>query len=270
MICREVEILGAKARTYVLSNYEAIDLNRRRAMIIICPGGAYKHCSEREAEAVAIRFNSFSYNALVLYYKTSEQYWDPSMTEFSGIWPKPQMQLAQTIRWVRENAVELNTDPDKIAVMGFSAGGHLAASLGVMWQKFGGQEIRPNAMVLCYPVITSGPKAHMRSIRDLIGLDDSLMDEVSLEKQVSKNSVPAFIWTTRTDQSVPYENSTMLKDALDRYNIQNELVVYESGLHGLSLGSKEVMPPTRDENLEVQNWPQRADAFLVKVFGSRF
>lgn len=270
MIVREHEMSGAKIMTYVLSNYDAIDRNRRRAMVIICPGGAYKHCSEREAEAVAIRFNSFGYNALVLYYTTNEQYWDPAFTSFEGIWPKPQMQLAKTIAWVRDNADELNTDPDKLAVMGFSAGGHLACSLGVLWPEFGGQRCKPNAMVLCYPVISSGDKAHMRSIRDLIGLDNGLLEKVSLEKQVTCDSVPAFIWTTRTDQSVPYENSTMLKEALDANGVMNELVIYESGLHGLSLGTKEVMPLNREENLEVQNWPERADAFLLKVFGSRF
>lgn len=264
MIYKEIQIDEAVATTYVLSNYEAIDINRRRAMVIICPGGAYRHCSPREAEAVAIRFNSMGYNAMVINYTINGQS-DPD-----GIWPKPQLQVALAIRYVREHAKELNTDPNKIALMGFSAGGHLAASIGVHWKTFGGEIARPNALVLCYPVITSGEKAHRGSIDNLIGEHASLLETVSLEKHVDKDTPPTFIWTTKTDNAVPYENSVMFKDALDKSGVENEFVLYETGVHGLSLGTKEVMDATRPEHKEVQSWPEKADSFLVKVFGSRF
>ena len=150
MIYREVDVRGAKLVTYVLSNYPAIDMNRRRAMIIICPGGGYRYCSDREAECVAIRFNGMGYNSAVLYYTTN-----PGDSP-DRLFPKPQDELAEAIKYIRLNADELNTDRDKIAVLGFSAGGHLAASLGVFWKEYG-ELSKPDAMVLCYSVITSGP-----------------------------------------------------------------------------------------------------------------
>ncbi len=262
MIFREVKIFDALIRTYVLSNYNEAYSSRRRAMVIICPGGAYRFCSEREAEPIAIRFNSMGYNSLVLYYTTNND-------EKGSIYPKPQQQLAHTVKWVRENADELNTDPDKIVVLGFSAGGHLAASLGVFWQEYG-EDAKPDAMVLCYPVISAGQFAHERSIRNLAGDDASLKEKMSLENQVNRATPPAFIWTTRTDQSVPYENSVMFKEALDRFGIQNELIIYPEGVHGLSLGTSETSDDRRHVVKCVQDWPLRAHLFLKKVLGSPF
>ncbi len=263
MIYREIKLGAAMLRTYVLDNYEAIDLQRRRAMVLICPGGGYQHCSNREAEAVAIRFNSLGYNAAVLFYTVAA-------FEAEGVWPKPQEELSQAIRWIRSNSEELNTNPSKLAVLGFSAGGHLAASIGVLWPEFGGQQCRPDALVLCYPVITSGPKAHRGSIDNLIGKSAELLEKVSLEKQVSGLTPPTYIWTTRTDQSVPYENSVYFKEALDKFNVLNEMHIYPEGSHGLSLGSAEVVDPDKYVPTCVTDWPERADAFLLKVFGSRF
>ncbi len=260
MIYKEERISGARLVTYVLSNYPAIDMERRRAMIVICPGGGYRKCSDREAEAVAIRFNSLGYNCAVLYYTVNVE-------EKGKLYPIPQRELAEAISWIRANAEGLNTDPTKVVVLGFSAGGHLAASLGTFWREYGPSS-RPDALVLCYPVISSGPLAHERSIRNLIGEDDSLLEKVSLEKQVGPDTPPSFIWTTRTDQSVPFGNSVVFKEALDRFGIENELVIYPEGVHGLSLGTREVMDPTRRVTQCVQDWPERADAFLRKVLGS--
>ena len=218
MIYRENKVGQARVVTYVLDNYAELDLERRRSMVIVCPGGGYHFCSEREAESVAIRFNSLGFNALVLYYAVNSE------ENLEGIYPRPQEDLANTIKWVRENADELNTNPDKIAVLGFSAGGHLAASLGVFWPEYG-EEAKPNALVLCYSVITSGPLAHQRSIRNLVGTDEKLWAKMSLENQVSAQTPPSFIWHTRTDNAVPYENSLMFKEALDRFGVKNERVV---------------------------------------------
>lgn len=266
MIYREVEIGNAVLRTYVLSNYPNIDMERRRAFILICPGGGYHFCSEREAEAVAIRFNSLGYNAAIIYYTcnpTGEGHRE------EGIFPEPQDELARAVAWIRCNADELNTDPHKIAVLGFSAGGHLAAGLGVFWPEYGIMS-RPDALVLCYSVITSGEYAHRGSIDNLIGNRTALLEKVSLEKQVTKQTPPTFLWTTRTDQSVPYQNSTMFAQALSRCGVTNQIHIYDDGVHGLSLGTREVMNPGRPVNLSVADWPERADAFLQSVMGTVF
>ena len=266
MIYREIQIGKAVLRTYVLSNYPGIDMARRRAFILICPGGGYSYCSEREAEAVAIRFNALGYNAAVLYY-TCNPAGDGHRED--GIFPEPLEELARAVAWIRCNADDLNTDPGKISVLGFSAGGHLAASLGVYWSEYGAMS-RPDALVLCYSVITSGNLAHRGSIDNLIGNRKELLEKVSLEKHVSVQTPPTFLWTTRTDQSVPYQNSTMFAEALDRSGVRNSIHVYEDGVHGLSLGTPEVMNPGRSGNPDVTDWPERASSFLQTVFGPVF
>lgn len=266
MIYREIGIGKALMRTYVLSNYKDLDLERRRAFILICPGGGYHFCSEREAEAVAIRFNSLGYNAAVLYY-TCNPLEEGHKKE--GIFPEPQAELARAVAWIRCNADELNTDPHKIVVLGFSAGGHLAASLGVFWPEYGIMA-RPDAMVLCYSVITSGPLAHRGSIDNLIGDRTELLEKVSLEKHVTDQTPPAFLWASDKDPSVPCQNSIMFRDALEKCNVRNELHIYDSKFHGLSLGTKEVMNPDKPFKAEVSDWPERADRFLQSVLGPVF
>ena len=266
MIYREIGIGKALLRTYVLSNYKDLDLTRRRAFILICPGGGYHFCSEREAEAVAIRFNSLGYNAAVLYY-TCNPLEEGHREE--GIFPEPQEELARAVAWVRCNAENLNTDPSKIAVLGFSAGGHLAASLGVFWPEYG-EISRPNALVLCYSVITSGPLAHRGSIDNLIGNRTDLLETVSLEKQVSDKTPPSFIWASDKDPSVPCQNSIMFKEALESCGVRAELHLYDSKVHGISLASREVMKPGVSYNPDVSDWPERADRFLQSVLGPVF
>lgn len=266
MIYRETGIGKARLRTYVLSNYNDLDPDRRRAFVLICPGGGYRFCSEREAEAIAIRFNSLSYNAAVLYYTCNP---DGEGHRDEGIFPEPLEELAQAVAWVRCNADELNTDPAKIAVLGFSAGGHLAASLGVFWPEYGAAS-RPDALVLCYSVLTSGEYAHRGSIDRLIGNRTELRDKVCLEKQVGPDTPPAFLWATRTDPSVPYQNSVLFSNALEENGVHHELHLYGSGGHGLSLGTREVMKPDKPFNADVGDWPERADAFLQSVLGPVF
>lgn len=266
MIYREIGIGKALLRTYVLSNYKDLDLTRRRAFILICPGGGYHFCSEREAEAVAIRFNSLGYNAAVLYYTCNPL--DEGHRE-EGVFPEPQEELARAVAWVRCNAENLNTDPSKIAVLGFSAGGHLAASLGVFWPEYG-EISRPNALVLCYSVITSGPLAHRGSIDNLIGNRTDLLETVSLEKQVTDKTPPSFIWASDKDPSVPCQNSIMFKEALERCGVRAELHLYDSKVHGISLASREVMKPGVSYNPDVSDWPERADRFLQSVQGPVF
>ncbi|MBQ9811403.1 MAG: alpha/beta hydrolase [Spirochaetales bacterium] len=266
MIYREIGIGKALLRTYVLSNYKDLDLTRRRAFILICPGGGYHFCSEREAEAVAIRFNSLGYNAAVLYY-TCNPLDEGHRPE--GVFPEPLEELARAVAWVRCNAENLNTDPSKIAVLGFSAGGHLAASLGVFWPEYG-EISRPNALVLCYSVITSGPLAHRGSIDNLIGNRTDLLETVSLEKQVTDKTPPSFIWASDKDPSVPCQNSIMFKEALESCGVRAELHLYDSKVHGISLASREVMKPGVSYNPDVSDWPERADRFLQSVLGPVF
>ncbi|MBQ3162245.1 MAG: alpha/beta hydrolase [Oscillospiraceae bacterium] len=224
---------GAELDLYTLVKHDNIELKQRPA-VIICPGGGYEYCSVREAEPVALRYAAFGIPAFVLRYSCVNK-----------MFPTALLELAQAMAYVRSNAEELGVDPDKIMVSGFSAGGHLAASLAVHWNKpfitdaLGGtsDNYKPNGAVLCYPVITSGEKRHDGSIVNIVGADypADMMETVSLEKQVSENTPPVFIWHTADDGLVPVENTLMFASALAEKKISFACHIFESGVHGLSL-----------------------------------
>ena len=214
---------------------EPIQKGRRSPALLVCPGGAYMYTSPREAEPIALVFLARGFNVFVLRYHCAPE----------ARWPVPQLEAAESIRMIRSLADETMTDPKRIFICGFSAGGHLAASVGILWKRAGwaaalnapDEAIRPTGMVLCYPVITAGDKAHKGSIENLLGPErkDVSPLSVSLEKQVGPDCVPAFIWHTRTDGSVPVENSLYLAEALAGNGIPFEMHIFPHGAHGLSL-----------------------------------
>ena len=233
--------------------------------VLICPGGAYAWNSDREAEPVALCFLSMGFNAYVLRYPCAPD----------ARYPIPQRTAAEAMRRVCAAAAEHRTDPDRIFICGFSAGGHLAASLGILWKKADWaaslscdpEEIRPAGMILGYPVITSGPKAHRGSFENLIGPggDPALWETLSLEKQVSADTVPAFLWHTRTDGSVPVENSLLLSLALAEHGIPFEAHIYPRGVHGLALANPLTASPGAPEQIqpECAEWIGKAAAWVL-------
>jgi acetyl esterase/lipase len=250
--------------TYILDNSPDIDANRKRPMIVICPGGGYQYTSEREAEPVAIRLNGMGFHTCVLKYSVKP-----------AVFPTALCQLAKAVGKVRDHADEWNVDTNKIIVLGFSAGGHLAASLGVFWDKeflaealeYSKEQITPNGLVLCYPVITSGQNAHRGSFEALLGdkcLDDESLDLVSLEKQVTTNTPPTFLWHTFEDIAVPVENSFMFAEALLNNKVPLEMHIYPKGVHGLSLGTDETKRVDNELHLqpEVTNWIDMAGRWI--------
>ena len=164
-------------------------------------------------------------------------------------YPTALRQLAWTVAHLREHAAEYHIDPNKVVVAGFSAGGHLAASYGVFWKKktflaeelgVDAEQLRPNGLLLSYPVITSGPKAHRGSFTKLLGdRYDELVDEMSLENQVSLDTPKTFLWHTAPDDCVPVENSILFFTALHALEIPVEMHIYPVGGHGLGLASEE-------------------------------
>ncbi len=220
---------------YLPENSKEIDINRKRPTVVICPGGGYGMTSDREAEPIALKFLSEDCNTVVVRYSVAP-----------ARFPTQLLELAFAVAKVRENAEEWNVDVDKIFVMGFSAGGHLAASYSTLWNKdfikeyfgFENGEHKPNGMILCYPVITSGEKAHRGSFDNLLGEkkdDPAMLELVSAEKQVNEDTPPAFIWHTFEDEVVPVENSLLMASALAEKKITSELHIFPHGWHGLSL-----------------------------------
>lgn len=228
---------SAELSIYIIENSIAIDMDRRRPMIVICPGGGYEAISDREAEPVAFKFIAAGYNVAVIKYSVAPVRY-----------PNQLLQVSAAIATVRRRSEEWNTDTEKIVVCGFSAGGHIAASVGVLWQEefirdtlnLKQGENKPNAMLLAYPVISGGEYAHRGSFVNLLGTAQlqEKIDYLSLENRVSSNTPPTFLWHTTDDDVVPCENSLMFAVALKRNNISLELHIYRSGCHGLSLCSR--------------------------------
>lgn len=226
--------------TYVLDNYETLDPERLRAFVLICPGGGYEHLSVRESEAVAIKFNSLGFNSAVLTYTLAPM-----------AFPDALVDLAEAVKYIRSNAKKLNTNPDKIFVFGFSAGAHLSGTLGCYWNSellksrgFEKELIKPNGLLLCYPVITADENfCHKGSILNVLGNSSFSRDDVSLEKHVTSDFPKTFMWHTTQDEAVPTENSLLMAMALRKAKIPFEYHLFEKGKHGLALATEETSKP---------------------------
>lgn len=221
--------------TYILDDSPELAV-RERPLVIVCPGGAYMMTSDREAELVAMQFLAFGYHAAVLRYSVA-----PS------VYPAAVLELGRAIRLIRQHAEQWKVNTDQIVVSGFSAGGHMAASYCVAWnQKWLAQALgtesgmlRPNGLILGYPVITAGEYAHQGSFENLLGKDyEARKEELSLEKLVHQDMPRTFIWHTFEDDAVPVQNSLLMVNALAACHVSTEFHMFEKGGHGLSLANK--------------------------------
>ena len=214
-----------------------------RPAILVIPGGGYGWVSEREAEPVAIAFYNAGYNAAILRYSVKEEARNM----------QPMAEAFRAIKILRENAKEWSIAADKIAVCGFSAGGHLAAACGTMWNEpilmeklnYIGDVYKPNAMILGYPVITSGEFAHRGSFYELSGSneDNAASEFFSIDKRVNSETPQTFIWHTEEDDCVPVENTLLMIAALRRNKVPFECHIFNKGQHGLSMCNNEVNTP---------------------------
>ncbi len=213
--------------------------DRKRPMVIVCGGGGYEYISDREQEAIVLKFLAMGYHACLLEYSVAP-----------NVFPTALLELAGAVALIREHAQEWGVEADKIVTCGFSAGGHLAASLGVFWNRemvYGAlnkkpEDVKPNGQILCYPVITSGEKAHRGSVEKLLGAecgDEEKLELISLEKQVTADVPKTFLWHTLTDQAVPVENSLSFAEAMHRNGVNFEMHIYPVGGHGLALATEE-------------------------------
>lgn len=241
----------AELTTYIL------DGTRLRPAVLICPGGGYGFIADREGEAVAMQFCAAGFHAFVLRYTVNP-----------GHYRLPLLELSQAVAEVRKAADQWSPDPHRIAVCGFSAGGHLAASLGVHWYKLDDAPLnKPNALILSYPVITAGEHRHAGSFQNLLGPNPTpeMVEEMSLENQVSAHTPPTFLWHTVADQVVPVENSLLFATALQENKIPFELHIFPNGPHGLSLAVYET-DDGRGVNPHAARWMQLCIEWLKELF----
>lgn len=210
------------------------------AAMIICPGGGYGHLADHEGSQYARWLNNQGIAGFVLKYRLGSRYQHPAMLH----------DAARAVRTVRARAGEWKLDTQRIGIIGSSAGGHLASTLLTHWDAgdtnsadvIERQSSRPDAVILCYPVITlTDPFTHKGSRANLLGTNPppDLVKELSAEQQVDKNSPPCFIWSTEEDKTVPVENSLQLAAALRRAGVRFDLHIYERGPHGIGLGNKD-------------------------------
>ena len=273
MIHKKIEI---KARgmeavgnlyTYFLDSSIEMRPNEKRPVILMCPGGGYEMTSDREAEPMAMQFLAMGYHVAILRYSVCPVRY-----------PAALLQVAESVLYLKEHADEYHIDPEKIVVQGCSAGGHLAANYGISWNspfltKLMGMENDPEqlcvaGLLLCYPVITSGEKAHEESFRNLLGEQyEEKKEELSLENQVTPDTPPTFLWHTATDETVPVENSLYFFQACLQQGVSAELHIYPVGGHGLSLANEETCRANGiGVQKECQSWIGLAQTWLKKIF----
>ena len=230
--------------------------------IVVCPGGGYGGLAGHEAEPIARWLNTLGVTGVVLKYRLGPRYHHPVMLQ----------DVQRAMRTVRANAAAWNIDPRRVGVLGFSAGGHLAATASTQFDDgdpkasdpVDRQSSRPDVSVLVYPVITmTDPHTHRGSRKNLLGENPSgeLIDAMSAEKRVTKQTPPAFIFHTADDEAVPVENAVMYAMALRKNGVPFELHVYEHGRHGVGLAQGDAVLGT---------WPARcADWLSKRGFGTK-
>ena len=255
----------------------------KRSCILVAPGGGYCMCAPHEGELVAMEFYKKGLNAFVITYTTDITFSEPLKKQ-------PMNDIARAVRIIRKNADEYRIYPEKLVICGFSAAGHLCATLATHFDDVKDENpdyaeisARPDAVILGYPVITSGDFTHGSSMDALLGRDASEeeKDYFSLEKQVTENTPPCFIWQTVGDSLVPVENSYLFADALRAKKVPYAQYVFPFGDHGLSVASSEqfagwrggeysmeqlnkVLPHVKDNTLF--NVPERRRNELIEQF----
>lgn len=231
--------LGTEGRDPFLECYLPLNLSDAyrkstgRPCMLICPGGGYACVSPREGEPVALHLLPEGYNVFVLSYSV-----------YPHRFPVQLQEVAAAIEMIHENAQSWDCDVNRIAIMGFSAGGHLAAHYSNAYDLPEVRAVFPeskgvNASVLCYPVINALPEnAHMGSFQNLSGceypLPDALTAKFSCDMLVTEKTPPAFLWHTAADQAVPVNNSLLYAQALAKHKIPFALHIYPEGMHGLA------------------------------------
>ena len=231
-----------------------LDQQGKHGAIIICPGGGYVRRADHEGEPVAKWLNSIGLSAFVLHYRVSPYKH-----------PAPLIDAQRAIKYVRHHADQWNIDSQKIGILGFSAGGHVASTAATLFDysfteavdSIDRQSARPDLAILCYPVISFTNHVHQGSIDHLLGeqADRQRKQQLSSEYNVTAHTPPVFLWHTADDASVPVENSFQFALALRTNNIPFECHIYQTGRHGLGLAS---------ESPDVARWTATCEVWLRK------
>ena len=240
----------------------SVSRKRQRPAVLIFPGGGYDHISARESEPIALQFIARGYAAFSLDYSVSP-----------NRFPIPLREAAMAIRYIRENAACYEINPNMVVAVGFSAGGHLCGMLGTMFDcpevsDLGNpNQLRPDALGLCYPVAISWGRTHNGSFENLSKGNEILKNRLSLEKLVRSDMPPVFLWHTRNDPIVPCRNTLMLSVALEEAGVPFALHIYRHGPHGLATANELVYASWEIPEIswDISGWLNAVFCFLAEI-----
>ena len=246
-------------------------LEHPRPAIVICPGGSYRFLSQREADPVAVAYLAYGFDVFILRYSIREH--------ARGL--APAIDAARAVRWVRAHAEELGVDPERVAILGFSAGGHVAAQLATHWQdedlvaaeraEYAGLRFlglaaneglmdhssRPDALIASYAVLGTGWKND----------GDPALTYLDLYDAVSPDCPPSFVWTPAEDEVVPPSQSARFAAALEAQGVEVEYHEYPRGEHGLSTVTRVANADRAALPEEAAAWLPRSAAWLRETWG---
>ena len=238
MINKIIKLSDTNEKVYLETFVARKMENFVRRPILVIPGGGYGGIAEKEGEPIAEAFLPYGYNAFVLRYTTGRK----------GKFPCQLIEAARAIKHIKDNAEEYNIDPDQLMVVGFSAGGHLAACTGTMWKM---DEVyknvdmpygynKPKGVILMYPVISPKFENHIKSFKNLLCTDDPTPEQLSaaaIEDHVDADSSPAFILHTVNDKIVDVRNAFTVAEAYTEAGVPFEMHIYPKGPHGMGLAN---------------------------------
>jgi len=250
-------------KAYLYEESEEIKEWKKRPAVVVCPGGGYCMCSDREADPIAMHFSAKGFNTFVFTYSLNKE----------AAFPRPLVELSIAMKTIRENADKWGIESDKIAVCGFSAGGHLAASLGTLWnneevmEQSGcmNGENQPNALILGYPVASTSWLENSNHLKRIVGDRDfdSTVNLLQPYKNVGKQTPPSFIFHTYFDNVVPVEDSLCFAEGCAKADVPFELHVYTNGCHGMATATA----LTSGVDHQLSPWMDTSSDWLWRLFG---
>jgi len=284
--------------SYIIADSPELMNGKKRPAILVCPGGAYLNCSDREGEPIALRFAAMGYHAFVLRYSTYfegksgfPQLGQEIPPKQHCVHPAPMRDIGKAFLKLHENADQWLLDTDRIAICGFSAGAHNCAMYSVYWYapvmteffRQPANKFKPAATILAYTLsdyvlladaATGQLDPLARGLFELSVLaftgttkpSRELLAEVSPARQVNDQTPPMFLWATAADSLVPVAHSTIMATALATHKIPFEIHIFEEGMHGLSLADQASSGSWSQNNPDAAKWVGLAEAWLKKRF----